>query len=77
MCVAVPMKITQIDKAAGTAKAECSGVSIEVDITLLSPEVGDYVLVHAGCAVEIIKQEAAEEINELFSLLRELAGDEN
>ena len=60
MCLAVPMKI--IDKKDMIATAEADGVSMEVSLRLLDDaEVGEYVLVHAGFAIEKIDEtEAAE-----------------
>ena len=69
MCVAAPMKILSIDKINHTAVAELSGNILTVDIRLVDPKVGDYVLVHAGCALEILAKESAEEIRELFAEL--------
>lgn len=77
MCIAAPMQVTQIDRENNTAKVTVSGNTIQVNISLISPEVGDYVLVHAGCAIEIINKEAADEITELFDMLEELAADES
>jgi len=69
MCIAVPMKILSIDEEKQTGKVLLSGNELNVDMRLISPKVGDYVLVHAGCAIEIVKKEAAEEMLELFKEL--------
>lgn len=76
MCIAVPMKVTQIDSENNTATVSLSGNTLSVNISLISPKLGDFVLVHAGCALEIIKQEEAEEIAELFDTLEQLACEE-
>jgi len=73
MCVAVPMKVIKIDKVNNTAEVSLSGNFINVNISLVSPKVGDFVLVHAGCAIEIIEKQAAEEIIQLFDTLEQLA----
>ena len=58
MCLAVPAKIIEIQDA--LAKVELSGVTKDVSLMLL-PEAkpGDYVLVHAGFAMQIVDENAA------------------
>lgn len=60
MCLAIPMRVTQIEGA--TAIAEVSAVKRKVRIDLLSDvEIGDFVLVHAGLAIAKIDAHEAEE----------------
>ena len=68
MCLAIPMRIVEIDGF--RAVAEVDGVRREARLDLL-PEVvlGDYVLVHAGLAIAVVDPEAAEET---LSVLRQL-----
>ena len=61
MCLAVPIKIVKLNgkKAIG----EIEGVKRELDISLISEvKIGEYVLLHAGFAIQIIDEEAANEI---------------
>lgn len=72
MCLGIPMLIQRIESDL-MANAETMGVKRAISIQLV-PEVkaGDYVLVHAGFAIEIIDPvEAAERIRLLESLLEE------
>ena len=58
MCIAVPAKICSIN---GTnAEIEHFGVKKTIDITLL-PDVkkGDYIIVHAGFAIQVIDDDEA------------------
>ncbi len=61
MCLAVPIKVIELKgkKAIG----EIEDVKRELDISLI-PEVkiGEYVLLHAGFAIQIIDEDAAKEI---------------
>ncbi|MFH0962254.1 MAG: HypC/HybG/HupF family hydrogenase formation chaperone [archaeon] len=59
MCLAIPEKILKVDKKA--KKATVAGGK-KIDITLV-PDVkaGEYLLVHAGLAVQSMKAEEAEE----------------
>ena len=51
MCLAVPLKI--IEANGKTAVAEAMGVSREIRVDFIpEPKLGDYVIVHAGFAIE-------------------------
>ena len=65
MCLAVPAKIKSINN--DTATVEISGVSYEANL-MLTPEakVGDYVILHAGFAIQILDPKDAEETLKLF-----------
>lgn len=70
MCVAIPGRVTEVDGI--TAKVDFNGNSVNVNVGLVEPKVGQYVLVHAGCAIEVMEKEQAEEIIELFADLENL-----
>lgn len=71
MCLAIPMKIIQIDGV--LAVAEVDGVSRQVRLDLLpGAGLGDYVLIHAGLAIAKVDAASAEET---LSLLRSLADE--
>lgn len=71
MCLAVPAQLIHINEAIGTV--ELSGSTRDCSL-LLVPEakVGDWVLVHAGMAIQIVDQEEAEATLEAFRELEEL-----
>ena len=70
MCLAVPAKILSIQDA--LAKVELSGVTKDVSLMLLpEAKVCDYVLVHAGFAMQIVDEKEAEET---YALLDEMNG---
>ena len=60
MCLAVPLKITSIDGK--TAIGEAAGLSQKLRVDFL-PDVqpGDYVMVHAGFAIQKLTPEQATE----------------
>ncbi len=70
MCIAIPGKIISIDHT--KAKVDFNGNRIDVNVGLIDPKVGDYVLVHAGCAIEVMSKDQALELIELFRDLEEL-----
>ena len=66
MCLAVPAKLLEIKDSLG--KVELSGVTREVSLMLLpEAKVGDHVLVHAGCAMQIVDEKEFEETNALLA----------
>ncbi|MBA7562940.1 hypothetical protein ES708_04593 [subsurface metagenome] len=71
MCLAVPMKIVKIDSA-GKALVKQDDLETEVDLTLIEdPKVGDYVIIHAGYAIDLLDLEEARERLELFRAIEE------
>ncbi len=69
MCLAIPSKITRIDN--NMATIDVDGVQREASLLLLEDAgVGDYVIVHAGFAIQKIDEEAAMET---LKFLREAA----
>lgn len=69
MCVAVPGKVVEIN--GDYAKVNIMNNLTQANIKLVSVKIGDYVLIHAGCVIEILKKDAAEEILSIFSELQE------
>ena len=57
---------------ADRAKVDFNGNLVDVNTGLIEPEVGQYVLVHAGCAIEVMEHDKAQELIELFTELEEL-----
>ena len=61
MCLAIPARIIKINK--NTAEVKSLDVKKEIDITLVpGVSVGDFVIVHAGFAIQIIEKKEAETI---------------
>lgn len=66
MCLAVPMEIVEIIDES-TAFVQGGTEKIQVNISLLdSPKTGDFAIVHAGFAIQVIDYEEAEERIKLF-----------
>jgi len=62
MCLAIPGKIKKIFKD-NTAKIEIGGIVKLISLDLIPKvKLGDYVLLHAGFAIEIINKKQAEDI---------------
>ena len=71
MCLAIPSRVVEIDEISKTAIVETFGVKRKVSTMLLNEplQVGDYVLVHVGFAMEKIDHEEAKKTLELFKEL--------
>lgn len=73
MCLAIPALITE-KKGDNLAVAEILGVTRDVALDLTpQAKVGDYVLVHAGFAIEVVDADYAKESIELVKQLEEVA----
>lgn len=70
MCIAIPGRVTEIN--GDTATVDYNGNQVNVNIGLVEPEVGQYVLVHAGCAIEVMEKDKAQELIDLFSDIEEI-----
>lgn len=73
MCLAVPMKLVEV-RGDDTGIADLDGVRHDVDLSLVAePRTGDYVIVHAGFAIEKLDQEDADARLALFAELARMA----
>lgn len=60
MCLAVPLKLIEI--SGKDAVAEKDGIRRKVRLDFIpDPKIGEYVIVHAGFAIERLSEEQAEE----------------
>jgi hydrogenase expression/formation protein HypC len=60
LCLAIPAKVLEVK--GNVAKVDFGqGVAREVNVMLVDAKVGEYVLVHAGYAIEKMDQKAAQE----------------
>lgn len=75
MCLAIPMQIVRIED---DGMAHVSAMGAERDIALdLTPQAqeGDYVLVHAGFAIEVVDEQYAQETLDLIAEMADLVDD--
>jgi hydrogenase expression/formation protein HypC len=73
VCLAIPGKIIKIDADKQHALIDYGeGTARKANISLVEVKKGDYVLVHAGFAIQILDEQEALETLELFrSILSE------
>ncbi len=73
MCLAIPGKILEIN--GNSALVDFNGVKQQIIIALIqNPEVGKYVIVHAGYAIEIMNEKDALEAIDQW---KEIAENQN
>jgi len=74
MCLAIPAKVVEVRQS--MAKVDFGeGVLRDVNVTLVEARVGEYVLVHAGYAIQVLDRKSAEETLQLWKEV--LASSEN
>jgi len=75
MCLAIPGKIADIKD--GYAEIDYGGVSKRASLRLFeNAKVGDCVLVHAGFVIQILDQDAGDELEKIFEEITGLMGEE-
>ncbi|MBU0549846.1 MAG: HypC/HybG/HupF family hydrogenase formation chaperone [Candidatus Omnitrophica bacterium] len=69
MCLGIPMKVVKIKDELAWVKS--GGLLRQVNIQMIPAlKLGDYVIVHAGFAIEIVDQHAAHETLKLLDEIR-------
>ncbi len=64
MCLAIPGRVVSIDGEA--AEVDFGGVLRRVNVSLVDAEVGQYVIVHAGFAIQVMDEDEAAETLRLW-----------
>lgn len=74
MCLSIPARILSID--GDMAKVSVSGAITDASLQLIdNPQVGEYILLHTGFALEKISEAEAEETMRLLRELDEMGGN--
>jgi len=75
MCLAIPAKVIEILDKEHANVDYGDGVKRKINISLVDAKLGDYVLVHAGFAIQVLSKEEAEETLRLFEQMARGIGD--
>lgn len=70
MCVAAPGKVIEINGV--NAKIEYSSNITTVNKGIVDCKVGDWVLVHAGLIIQVLPEDEAQYMTQIFNDLEEL-----
>ncbi len=74
MCLAIPMEVIKIQD--NVAEAEVGGVIYRANLDLLPDiKIGDYIIVHAGFAIEKLDVAAALETLEIWNEMSETVAE--
>lgn len=65
MCLAVPGKIVKIEGDVGDI--DFGGVIRQANVSMVEAKVGDWAVIHAGFAIEIMDEEDAQETLKLWN----------
>ena len=69
MCVALPGKVIEI--IGRDAVVDFNGNQVTARAGLVDVQVGDYVLVHAGCVIQKVSQQDMEDLKNLNEMMGE------
>ncbi len=72
MCLAIPAKVMDIEGDEASVDFG-EGVLRDVNVTLVDVEIGEYVLVHAGYAIQVLSEEEAQETLRLWNEILDAA----
>jgi hydrogenase expression/formation protein HypC len=73
MCLAVPVQIVSLSEDGFTALVDAGGVQSEANVAFIEePAIGDYILMHAGFAIQ---KWSAEDVNEYNEIVQERNDD--
>ena len=73
MCLAIPLQLVEID--GNTAIGEAMGMRREIRVDFIEePKAGDYVIVHAGFAIERLPEQQALDDLEAWEEVRDALG---
>jgi len=69
MCLAIVGHIQSIQGS--KAKVNYNGNILQAELGIVEAKEGDYILIHAGCAIEVLTKAKALELEDLFKELQE------
>ncbi len=73
MCLAIPLRLVEIN--GNTAVGEAMGMRREIRVDFIeAPKLGDYVIVHAGFAIERLPEQQALDDLEAWEEVRNALG---
>ncbi len=72
MCIAVAGMV--VEKEGSRARVNVRGNLVNAELSLVDANVGDYVLLHAGCAISLVKKSEVEELDEMYEQMESYHG---
>ena len=65
MCIAIPAKVVEVKGDIGKVDFG-GGLEKDVNLMLVDVKPGDYVIVHAGCAIQVLDEKEAKKTLSYF-----------
>ncbi|OPY31403.1 MAG: hydrogenase 2 accessory protein HypG [Methanomassiliicoccales archaeon PtaU1.Bin124] len=75
MCLAVPGRIVSVDGK--IAQVDFGGVTREANVSMVDADVGSYVIIHAGFAIQVVDELEAKETIKLWEELLQQSAQES
>lgn len=76
MCLTIPGKVVTITGDFASVDYGEDGVRKNINISLVKPSLGDYVLVQSGFAVKLLSESEAVEALDIWKAIRELDAEQ-
>ena len=76
MCLTIPGRVLTITGDLASVDYGEDGVRKNINISLVKPRLGDYVLVQSGFAVKLLSKSEAGEVLEMWKVIRELDSEQ-
>ena len=76
MCLTIPGKVVTITGDFASVDYGEDGVRKNINISLVKPRLGDYVLVQSGFAVKLLSESEAVEALDIWKAIRELDAEQ-
>ena len=77
MCLTIPGKVVGVSGNFASIDYGEDGVRNNVNVSLVKPNLGDYVLVQSGFAIKVLSRREAVEVLETWKAIRELDADDS
>ncbi|HXZ89424.1 MAG TPA: HypC/HybG/HupF family hydrogenase formation chaperone [Candidatus Dormibacteraeota bacterium] len=76
MCLTIPGKVVTVTGDFASVDYGEDGVRKNINISLVKPRLGDYVLVQSGFAVKLLSESEAVEALDIWKAIRELDAEQ-
>ncbi len=76
MCVAFPGTVLNVKNEGKIASVDFSGTVVEAQTGFIPVREGDHVLVHAGYVLQVLTEDDAKAMEEIFDDIAEIEGQE-
>jgi len=76
MCVAYPGTVLSLKDGGKVCSVDFGGTRVDARTGFIPVKEGDHVLIHAGCVLQVLKEEDAAAMEEIFNDIAEIENEE-